>query len=459
MSNDPFKEKEVLPTTDNLLEAFKIDSVNRVNYVFSLYEMLNQTPYEVSSISIEGQWGSGKTFFIKMLWLLILAHTDNLELTKENKEDLRNRYKSYNKNGVKENNIFPVYYDAWKNDSMPSPVLSLVYSICKQVGLKNQLRADTEKTIKSILKAATKLSLTTLSVFSGTPDTSGIVDPICELFGPDSRFVPIIDTETLEKDVKSLINKIAEAKNKTLVIFIDELDRCKPTFAIQLLEAIKHYFYTPKILFVLSANIEELQHSIKCVYGQGFDATRYLDRFFNIRFHLPAVDSNDFLKKQFPKDNVEDVLSVMICGLAKIYNLQLRSLIKFKTQVRFVANYELSQYGSDKFEYGRAFVYWIFVPIAICLKFHDQSQFEAFISGKGYDTLSYLSKQNNLEIRNICTKFLKNENESKSTFNLLSSLNKAYGAVFSKKASPEIGICIFDENCYQIFNDKVSLLG
>lgn len=64
-----------------------------------------------------------------------------------------------------------------------------------------------------------------------------------------------------------------------VVIFIDELDRCKPTYAVKLLERIKHYFNNDKIIFVFSTNLEELQSSVKCVYGESFNAYRYLDRF------------------------------------------------------------------------------------------------------------------------------------------------------------------------------------
>lgn len=458
MSKDPFKVKEVLPTTGNLLEAFKKDSVNRVNYVFSLYEMLNQTPFEVSSISIEGQWGSGKTFFIGMLRLLILAHTDNSELNEKNRKYLQAKYKNYNKNGVSKNNFFPIYFDAWKNDLMPSPVLSLVYSMCKQAGLEKKLSPDTEKTIKSIFVAATKITLKTVSFIPGIPDASDLVDPICELFGTDSRFVPVIDTEELENDIKSLISTIVDIKGE-LVIFIDELDRCKPTYAIQLLETIKHYFDTPQILFVFSVNIEELQHSIKCVYGQGFDATRYLDRFFNIRLNLPAADPDEFLKKQFPKEHSGDELSAMILALSKLYNLQLRSLIKFKNQVRFVANYtpENSPYSSSMYVNGYIFLYRFFIPIAICLKFHDQSEFERFISGNGYKTLEDLSRQNNPTITKMCTKYLKKERDS--TFTTLQGMIKAYSNIFSKETGTEVGNCIFWEDCYRQFISKISFLG
>ena len=64
---------------------------------------------------------------------------------------------------------------------------------------------------------------------------------------------------------------------------IDKSDRCKPTFAVHLLEQIKHYIFDDRITFVFSINLEQLQHTIKQYYGADFDSCRYLDRFFDLR--------------------------------------------------------------------------------------------------------------------------------------------------------------------------------
>lgn len=461
MDCDLFKSNEFLPEDENILNFFKKDSVNRGDLVCSMYEMINRKEFEISSISIDGQWGCGKTFFVQMLIMLISVRSGNSNLEQSDIDSINDIYSKYKpeQEKNKKNHIFPVYYDAWKNDSMPAPILSLIYSICNQIGIKKILAADTEETIKSILIGMTKFSLKTVSIISGIPDTSDLVDPIKELFGTDSRFVPVIDAKELEKNINTLINKAVEITKSPLVIFVDELDRCKPTFAIQLLESVKHYFNNPKVLFVFSVNTEELQHSIKCVYGQGFDATRYLDRFFNIRFNLPAVDSEEFLKKQFPDEIFGDELSAMILALSKLYNLQLRALIKFYNQVRFVANYTpaSSLYSSSIYENGYIFLYRFFIPIAICLKFHDQSEFEQFISGKGYKTLENLSKQNNPTITKMCTKYLKKEGET--AFSSLQGMIKAYGNIFTKATGTEVGNCIFWEDCYRQFINKISFLG
>lgn len=59
-----------------------------------------------------------------------------------------------------------------------------------------------------------------------------------------------------------------------IIIFIDELDRCKPSYAVRLLEQIKHYMCDERITFILAVNTAQLQHTIRHFYGSEFDACR-----------------------------------------------------------------------------------------------------------------------------------------------------------------------------------------
>ena len=78
-----------------------------------------------------------------------------------------------------------------------------------------------------------------------------------------------------------------------MVFIIDELDRCRPTFAIELLERVKHIFDIPNMVFVLGINRDEICKSFQSIYGD-IDATVYLQRFFDMEFTLPEVDSATF---------------------------------------------------------------------------------------------------------------------------------------------------------------------
>ena len=82
---------------------------------------------------------------------------------------------------------------------------------------------------------------------------------------------------------------------KRIVIIIDELDRCTPDYAIETLEAIHHIFDSDGITFVLGLHRQQLMESIKAIYGQGFDAEGYLDRFIDMTIPLSA-SRDDFIK-------------------------------------------------------------------------------------------------------------------------------------------------------------------
>lgn len=77
------------------------------------------------------------------------------------------------------------------------------------------------------------------------------------------------------------------------MLFIDELDRCKPDFAIHMLEVIKHVFDVEGVQFVLVCNTQQLKASICHCYGGSVDAQRYLDKFLKFTFALPKyIDEN-----------------------------------------------------------------------------------------------------------------------------------------------------------------------
>lgn len=84
-----------------------------------------------------------------------------------------------------------------------------------------------------------------------------------------------------------------------IFILVDELDRCRPDYAIELLEGIKHLFGVKGIYFVVATNIDQLSESVKAVYGTGFDGARYLKRFFDLEYTLPEPDRFAFAKYLF----------------------------------------------------------------------------------------------------------------------------------------------------------------
>lgn len=445
MSNDIFNSKELLSNEENISQAFSKDSVKRVDLVISLFEMINSPSFDISSIAIDGHWGSGKTFFIKMLIMLINAKAGKSDLKEEYKKVILDTAQEKKKQ-ITESIITPIYYDSWQNDSMSEPVLSLIYTICKQTQTAAEFSSEIEKIVKSMTKGISNFLLKILEKYALLPGLTDFKEAICKAFNSDSPFVSVIDTEELSKNIRNLLNEIV--KDKSLVIFIDELDRCKPPFAIKLLESIKHYFYNEKILFVFSVNLDELQHSVKCVYGQNFDACRYLDRFFNVRFNLPPVDVRSYLKQEFSSNNKEDIALTITASLAREYKLELREICKFRAQVSLITkNINFNIY--DSCEAAVEFIKLIFAPIALCLKFVDLEQYNDFMSGKGQEILKKLFTSN--YIKDYCSLYLgipKNSSDDK----FCSTLIDSYNLLFNQEAkNRRIGSCEFDVHCGEVF--------
>ena len=80
-----------------------------------------------------------------------------------------------------------------------------------------------------------------------------------------------------------------------IFILIDELDRCRPDYAISLLEIVKHIFDIKNFVFIIATDTDQLQHSIKNVYGNDFSANDYLGRFFHRRFTLKSPELNELI--------------------------------------------------------------------------------------------------------------------------------------------------------------------
>nr|WP_298078559.1 P-loop NTPase fold protein [uncultured Blautia sp.] len=115
-----------------------------------------------------------------------------------------------------------------------------------------------------------------------------MVGMVEKIKGKSTDILSIVQTEEeIRERVKDVFDNIIVERTQKLIIFIDELDRCKPTFAIEMLERIKHYFEDDRIIFVVSVNKEQLVHTISNYYGSGFDATRYLNKILYLIFDYP----------------------------------------------------------------------------------------------------------------------------------------------------------------------------
>ena len=182
----------------------------------------------------------------------------------------------------------------------------------------------------------------------------------------------------METTIKKFFEEVLFEKAEQLIIFVDELDRCRPSYAVKLLERIEHYFINERITFVFSVNLEQLQHTIKNFYGNDFDACRYLDRFFDLRVSLPQVDMEKYYLS-LKLYNVEEVCRVLR-HISETLNLTIRELCKF---------YDLVNVSGMKscFNETEDFMFKYIVTLCLALKITDITLHDEFIQGKNVQPL------------------------------------------------------------------------
>ncbi|RVJ16628.1 hypothetical protein CN184_28205 [Sinorhizobium medicae] len=107
-----------------------------------------------------------------------------------------------------------------------------------------------------------------------------------------------VSLDRFRESLGELLSVFEEHTGKKLPFFIliDELDRCRPPYAIAMLERIKHLFDADNVVFVLSTDTKQLAHSIKAVYGSSFESERYLQRFFTRTYELPAPNTTQLIE-------------------------------------------------------------------------------------------------------------------------------------------------------------------
>jgi len=105
---------------------------------------------------------------------------------------------------------------------------------------------------------------------------------------------------SLRESLEALASKLKEKGLKTpIIIIVDELDRCRPNYAIRMLEEIKHIFSCPNVCFLLGINSKQLSRAMSAEYGANFDGAGYLDRFIDRYFSLPYPDIYTFVSQQW----------------------------------------------------------------------------------------------------------------------------------------------------------------
>lgn len=411
------------PTNENALRLLKSDIIGRGQDIKQFMMLLSNMEDDCYSIALNGEWGSGKTFFIKQIKLLLDAQNPYSSMDDEFREAVLNTVGS---NFKIPDSYTTVYYDAWINDNHNDPILSLVYAIISD----DQRNLSTDKN-RSLSNTVAALA----SAVSGR-DISSLLQ---QLKGTDT-FSSLKNEDSIRSLVKDFINQLIQEHGNRLVFFIDELDRCKPDYAIRFLERIKHYFDDDRVTFVFAVSLSQLQSTVKRYYGLEYNATRYLDKFFDLRISLRSIDLDSFFSYQLSmgQNYTFDIVSI---ECAEYFNFSLREVERYGRMMKIAGNAIRKQSGGFPEQNAMLFASCYIVPIIIALQMYDVELYNRFMAGLDPTPMISILLRPNIRIRADYllsaqetyleeTQIISNGNGEKS-ITLSERLKEVYSVLFS----------------------------
>ena len=266
------------------------DEFNRKPIAENIIKLLT-LPIDLSPMVIDGGWGTGKTEFCQKLIRLMEQQQLNYQ---------------------------PVYIDAFRSDHSGEPLLALLAEIiktCTPEDTDEQPSEQRKNITRKVAKAAGFVMKTVAKAAVGhvlKQNTDDLAEEFQQIMNGDQDADSLAETvtdaavtiasHTIDATVEALLKEQIEAEknletlkacltelaaDKPIILFIDELDRCRPDYAVDMLEVIKHVFDIENVKVVLVTNTKQLRAAINHRYGVEVDAQKYLDKFLKYSFALP----------------------------------------------------------------------------------------------------------------------------------------------------------------------------
>lgn len=235
--------------------------------------------------ALNGAWGVGKTFVLNIF-----------------EEQLR----AYGQEGSTLSRYLVFHYNCWQYDYYEEPLVAIIATILEQIDKEvNLVCKENIEVIKAILKAVG------ISILGKAHDifkekTGVDFSEIGEIIKNSTDFSAKQITKTKQFDsyfdLKQTLQKLSDtmadlAKEQTVVLVVDELDRCLPEYAIKVLERLHHIFDDiPNFQVVLAVDKQQLENTVTQIYGESVSVERYLDKFIDFEVKLVAGEVNNDIK-------------------------------------------------------------------------------------------------------------------------------------------------------------------
>ena len=302
-----------------------IDVLGRNHIIQNLHKillMLSENKHGCV-FAIDGGWGYGKTYVLEKL-------EAELEI-QVNEETADDRY-------------YVFHYNCWQYDYYEEPAIAIVSAMLEKFGegidsKVVDLTKDSWKYAQKILKGIAgdfvknKIGINLVDVYEEIQKNAE--DRVNTTYEFDDLFN---FKETLDETRKKLKEL---ARDKTVVLVVDELDRCMPSYAIKVLERLHHLFNDiDNVVVVLAIDSAQLEHSVREIYGKNIDTERYLKKFisFRVKLSLGDMQENIFEKYSYYFNHFTDVEGIMpkIMELTKRCKIDIRNFDKLIEKINLV---------------------------------------------------------------------------------------------------------------------------
>lgn len=284
----------------------RLDLLNREEFVGNVIKIVNQLS-EIKRgccFAIEGGWGVGKTFVI---------------------EEIEERLKMIQSEETNNDRYFVFHYNCWQHDYYEEPAVAIISAMLASI---KEDKAFLSKDIDNTVKAGYELAKEKIKEIAGLyienkiginliSLADEIKDNKDEMEDAENEFDVMFNfSQTIEK-VRKKLQEIAV--ERTIVLFVDELDRCIPQYAIKVLERLHHIFYgLDNVVVVMAIDRKQLEHSVEEMFGvrkdeSSIDIERYLKKFIDFSMVLDnGVINESYWEKykiyfdKFEMENEED---------------------------------------------------------------------------------------------------------------------------------------------------------
>lgn len=270
----------------------RIDLLDRKNFVDNVIKIVNQISDNKKGccFAIEGGWGIGKTFVI---------------------EEVEKQLKDLQSEETNSDRYFVFHYNCWQYDYYEEPSVAIISAMTASIQEENAIFSER---VDNTVKAGCELAVKKLKEIAGIllenrigVNLISIVEEIKEKGDEEQKAIFEFDkmfnfSQTIEK-VRKELQEIAE--ERTIVLVVDELDRCIPGYAIKVLERLHHIFYgLENAVVIMAIDRTQLEHSVEEMFGAkndsgSMDIEKYLKKFIDFSMVLDNGKVNESLEQKY----------------------------------------------------------------------------------------------------------------------------------------------------------------